>query len=1702
MLVTTVGQLVVNEVLPPELRNYDRVIDKNELTKMMRFLAVKYPDKYVEITKKLGDISKEAGTEAGGTTFGLAHLQKAKASQKYFEEIRNQLKNVLNDPNIDNKTRQKLITDTLKNYADKLEKSVFEESLQEENPLALQVATGARGKAANLASLRASDLMYSDSEDKPIPIPIFRSYAEGLSPIEYWAGTYGARKGVVATKLATQDAGFLSKQLNQIMHRLVVTDIDEPSDNNQNTNSRPIRGYPVDTDDPDNIGACLAVPIGPYKRNTVITPKVVSTLKNLGIKRILVRSPIVSSNPDDGLYAYDVGVRERLGLPGRGELVGLTAAQAISEPISQGQLNVKHSGGIAGKEKTFSGFQYINQLIQGARSFHQSATHSDVDGVVTKIEPAPAGGHYVYVNQQRFYVKPDQKVTVKEGDEIEAGDVLSDGLPNPSIIVQHKGIGEGRKYFIDVFRKTAEASSVKANRRNIELLARGLINFVELDEEIGDYVPGDIVKYSEIESNYEPRPDAKKVDLKSAKNKFLETPVLHYTIGTQLKPSVIKTLQEFGINEVYVHDKPPPFKPTFVRGMTALQNDPDWMTRMYGSGLKSGLLEAVYRGRSSDETSTSFVPGLARAKDFGSIGKIKKPEPTIPVKEYAEELVKLSSLLNFFKSAQQPGGSSNNQNQYSPHLHSFAPGQVNVVSPPAGTPPNNLYLQNNNANNQSNTTVLGNANAGGPRPNLGAVGSGSQSGSSGYTNPYSNVLNQQQRQQQLQRGQPYNEQHYKFLTSTLQNAKILSSTAPDSMYGFQNESIAYSPAFYYEMARRTGNTQAAEFFEQILRNLNVQLPMGYFGSMGLGEELPPPPSSPFNSSGANTAFREGGGVGGNQPNNNGSSWHDYAVGTALAIGLGLPFVNRAIQWWRNIRGVSPPANVVSPGANEVSSVKGQAAETPVRSGRGAITLTSETTVRPSGGTTALTSGTTVRPPVGGTTTVVSSGTPVTPSGGASTVVSSGTPVTPSGGTTALTSGTTVRPPVGGAATVVPAGTPVTPSGGTTALTSGTTVRPPVGGAATVVPAGTPVTPSGGVITLTSGTPVTPSGGASTVVSSGTPVTPSRGVITLTSESVGTENIRPGDGEGRTPSGQRPGLVRTLTGIGAGFLLDLYRRYLNSKMDETLANDPRLRNPNLTQEELRRQNYENFLRQQNRSPILEFIKTVSDYVTTGAGIASFVPVLNAIATPIYVGSSAVGTGARVIDLGVEAFTYDYIQQMMKAYEPIREQFRIAPLMMNENARQVPYIDRKINSLISLLSNVPGSYVFLTDLKDKERARYPVIVIDKRKVEEFIQSNPEKAKEMDLERKFKDLENEVNNAANQARISIGFGGYLEGPKPPRGRLSLLLGNEIYRLGARPTERVVIVPSIDEVNDLIWSTDMKPTKALPFEVPVNSMGDPFMMLSEDSKKKGRWVIIPTPRSVDDSYLSERVRDMSKPMALINSPPLPNWGATTNEKPLLTFDEFMAKKPIDYRNIQFGKGEEPSPQAIINIYGTLDANVRMINYDAIAQKLVNSERFTADQLKTSYILDKGLLADTRQAEELTKCFGLAIGEVFTIDRSSREGEKHVLHPRIRSLIENKYHQDKMRSLNLNPENFVHVLGYLRALIETTGSGGIYPNSPQLYYYLTGVPKQYQKEHHYGFVENMAHGLMLAEIMPKLDMIRGSYIQKSRQLANTPGNR
>ncbi len=632
MLKTTVGQLLINEALPADMRNYERVLDKRGVKALMQEVADKHPDLYRQTAKQISDVGRDAAFSTGGYSFGLGSLRQSLAARRMRLELGSKLRDIYaktyDTPGADQEeARSNDIISTVGGYQKKLADDVMREATEDRNPLASQVISGARGNKVNLNSLRGADLLYADHRGRAMPIPVMRSYSMGLRPYEYFAGAFGARKGVMDLKAATQDAGFFAKQLVQAAHRLLVSkhDDEQPYDP-----SNP-RGFPADTDDADSEGALLAHAAGNYPRNTVLTPRILKELRAHGTDQILVRSPTVGGPSDGGVYARDVGVRERGGMSPIGDYVGIAGAQALAEPVMQAQISSKHSGGIAGASAgAISGFKYINQLVQVPKVFQGGASHAQLDGRVTDIREAPQGGSFVKINGQDHYIPHGAALSVKRGDDVEAGDVLTDGTPNPSEIVKHKGIGEGRRYFVQAFRNALTSSDTYGNRRNIELLARGLINHVRLTDEVGDWSPDDVVPYQFLESQWKPRPGHVVVPPSQARGYYLERPTLHYSIGTKIQPSMLPQLQKHGVQSVYVHKDPPPFEPEMIRGMANAAHDQDWMTRMLGSYQKDSLLSGAHHGAVSDEAGSSFVPALARGESFGRSGLTKGWKPVQP----------------------------------------------------------------------------------------------------------------------------------------------------------------------------------------------------------------------------------------------------------------------------------------------------------------------------------------------------------------------------------------------------------------------------------------------------------------------------------------------------------------------------------------------------------------------------------------------------------------------------------------------------------------------------------------------------------------------------------------------------------------------------------------------------------------------------------------------------------------------------------------------------------------------------------------------------------------------------------------------------------------------------------------------------------------------------------------------------------------
>ena len=600
-------QLLVNKHLPDDLKDYARSYDAKSVGNLMAEIARRYPEQYVDIAKVLSDIGRHASYKQGETLTLNDMLPvidrdaQLAVMDKEVEAARKQTK----DPAEFKRRRMEIWS---RNAAD-MEKSTQKAALAAGNNLAYSVVSGARGKPAQLKAMITTPGLYTDYKGDPVQLFVRHSFAEGLRPAEYLAGTFGARQSVLSTKRATAKGGDLSKQLVQVAAPLVVTSHDCGANN----------GIDLSTEDSSLRGRVLVRPAAGLPAGTVLDKAGVAKIRSDKLKSVLVRSAM-TCQAAQGVCAKCIGAGPTGQLPRKGAAVGITAAQAIGEPITQAGLNAKHQGGMAGVKKEYSGFHVINQIVQTPEIFPDRATVAKQDGTVQKVEEAPQGGHYIDVDGESHYVPHGYDVLVKPGQKVEAGDQLSDGLVDAGDITELRGLGEGRRYYADRLKKVLEDSGMPTDRRNAEVLARAAINHVTITDPdgLGDYLPDDTANYNRLAATYTPPANAKLSDPQKVIGQFMHAPALHYSIGTRITPKIASHLTDNQF-QVVAAPEAPAFAPEMVRLRGAAHDTGDWMASLHTSYLKAQLADSAARGHDTNiQENVHFAPRLAVGAGFGS----------------------------------------------------------------------------------------------------------------------------------------------------------------------------------------------------------------------------------------------------------------------------------------------------------------------------------------------------------------------------------------------------------------------------------------------------------------------------------------------------------------------------------------------------------------------------------------------------------------------------------------------------------------------------------------------------------------------------------------------------------------------------------------------------------------------------------------------------------------------------------------------------------------------------------------------------------------------------------------------------------------------------------------------------------------------------------------------------------------------------
>ena len=494
---TSVGRYTVNLTLPEYARDYDAVFDKKKIEKTMREVAARSPHEFGEIADGLKDIGNEHSYRVG-STLSLKDLQPmSKERDKIFKKIDSKIQALDGELS---RARSESSREEIKQKKVDLYTGLTPEinslvrKLPEGNNLRRMVDSGARGNYSQVRQLIAAPVLLTDTMGKAIATPVKNSYAEGLNTSGYWIQSFGARTGAVDRNMQTAVPGYFNKRLVNALIDTTITMVDCWTKN----------GREVSVDSEDALDRYTAGAKFGISHNTLVTSRILDIYRRHKQSEIKVRSPL-TCEAKEGLCAKCFGRRENGRDSAVGDNVGAMSAQAIGEPATQMQMKTFHTGGIAsggigGNLK--SGFERILQLTELPSAIKNSATLSEEDGRVTHIDEAPAGGHFVTVNEVKHYVPEQVRVSVQPGQEVKRGDSLSSGELNPHDILRLRGLNATQSYLTTELASEYRNQGVNLRPSILETAVRKLTNLTRIsDPGNTDYAPGDYATMTQVQAS-------------------------------------------------------------------------------------------------------------------------------------------------------------------------------------------------------------------------------------------------------------------------------------------------------------------------------------------------------------------------------------------------------------------------------------------------------------------------------------------------------------------------------------------------------------------------------------------------------------------------------------------------------------------------------------------------------------------------------------------------------------------------------------------------------------------------------------------------------------------------------------------------------------------------------------------------------------------------------------------------------------------------------------------------------------------------------------------------------------------------------------------------------------------------------------------------------------------------------------------------
>lgn len=549
LLITTVGKVIFNEIMPAEFPYLNEPTQYN--------LTVQTPDKYfvdpatdvpahikeqelvlpfkkkhlgniiaevfkrfqVTETSKMLDRMKDLGYKQSthaGMTVGIADITVLKEKHGIIEEAHKQVAKVTKQ------FRRGLITDDERyerviaiwnDAKDKIQLKLME-SLDAKNPIFMMSDSGARGNISNFTQLAGMRGLMAAPNGRIMELPIISNFREGLSVLEMFISTHGARKGMTDTALKTADSGYLTRRLVDVAQDVIIREDDCGTDR-----GLAIRAIREGNEIIESLEERL---IGRYTRKSVVHPEtgevivgndiqitedMARAIVDAGVEEVTIRS-VFTCNTKHGVcrhcYGRNLATGDEVEI---GEAVGTIAAQSIGEPGTQLTMRTFHTGGVAGDDIT-QGLPRVQEIFE-ARNPKGQAVISEVTGVVTDIsEDAATRQKEVTIKgaiDERTYIVPfTARMKVAVGDEIHRGGALTEGSIDPKHLLQVRDVLSVERYLLREVQRVYRMQGVEIGDKHIEVMVRQMLRKVRvMDPGDTDILPGTLLDIADFkEQNY------------------------------------------------------------------------------------------------------------------------------------------------------------------------------------------------------------------------------------------------------------------------------------------------------------------------------------------------------------------------------------------------------------------------------------------------------------------------------------------------------------------------------------------------------------------------------------------------------------------------------------------------------------------------------------------------------------------------------------------------------------------------------------------------------------------------------------------------------------------------------------------------------------------------------------------------------------------------------------------------------------------------------------------------------------------------------------------------------------------------------------------------------------------------------------------------------------------------------------------------